>query len=63
MEISKELLNCVEHITHVLNCESCMRVINQHNAQKAGSSITEKKQASSRENGKLGGRPKKNGTQ
>lgn len=49
---------CSEIVDHVTHCKICMALIQQYQAQRAGSTITNKKQNASRENGKLGGRPK-----
>lgn len=50
---------CGERHNHLLNCKTCQALAQTFFAQKAGSTITEKKKKSSKLNGMKGGRPKK----
>lgn len=44
---------------HVMTCNECMKIVMKYATQKAGSTITNKKQKASRLNGLKGGRPRK----
>lgn len=52
-------MTCGDHHHHLLNCKTCQALAQHFFAQRAGSTITKKKQLASKKNGKLGGRPKK----
>lgn len=51
--------DCNITMSHMMTCEYCRKYYNRYIAKRVGSFRSEKKAKASRENGKKGGRPKR----